>query len=85
MDYDSIRTYCLSLKSAIEDIQWGNDLLFRIGGKIFAGMNLTPPHQLSFKCTPDLRDGVFQVNEEGEGGALMDRLRSGASEIDKKP
>ena len=84
MDYDSIWTYCLSLRHATQDIQWGNDLLFRIGG-IFAGMNLNPPHQLLFKCTPDLRDGVFQVNEEGEGGALMDRLRRGASEIDKKP
>jgi predicted DNA-binding protein (MmcQ/YjbR family) len=61
MDYDSIRTYCLSLKNATEDIQWGNDLLFRIGGKIFAGMNLNPPHQLLFKCTPEVFDELIEV------------------------
>lgn len=53
MNLDSIRTYCLSLPHATEDIQWGNDLLFRISGKIFAGMSLDPPHSLSFKCTPE--------------------------------
>ena len=61
MNFDSIRTYCLSLKNATEDIQWGNDLLFRIAGKIFAGMNLDPPHQLSFKCTPEKFDELIEV------------------------
>jgi len=53
MNLDSIRNYCLSLPHATEDIQWGNDLLFRISGKIFAGISLDPPHSLSFKCTPE--------------------------------
>jgi predicted DNA-binding protein (MmcQ/YjbR family) len=61
MNYDSIRTYCLSFRHATEDIQWGNDLLFRIGGKIFAGMNLNPPHQLMFKCTPESFDELNEV------------------------
>lgn len=63
MDIDSIRNYCLSLPHATEDIQWGNDLLFRISGKIFAGMSLDPPHSLSFKCTP----GTFDELIEFEG------------------
>ena len=62
MDIDSIRSYCLSLPHATEDIQWGNDLLFRISGKIFAGMNLEPPHQLSFKCTPEKFDELIEVD-----------------------
>jgi len=53
MNLDSIRKYCLSLPHATEDIQWGNDLLFRISGKIFAGLSLEPPHSLMFKCTPE--------------------------------
>ena len=55
MDIDSIRNYCLSFPHATEDIQWGDDLLFRIAGKIFAGTGLTPPsaHRLTFKCTPE--------------------------------
>lgn len=61
MDIDSIRNYCLSLPHATEDIQWGNDLLFRISGKIFAGMSLDPPHSLSFKCTPEKFDELIEM------------------------
>lgn len=61
MDLDSIRTYCLSLPHATEDIQWGNDLLFRISGKIFAGISLDPPHSLSFKCTPEKFDALIEL------------------------
>ena len=61
MDIDSIRSYCLSLPHATEDIQWGNDLLFRIAGKIFAGMSLEPPHSLSFKCTPEKFDELIEL------------------------
>jgi len=57
---DWIRNYCLSLPHATEDIQWGNDLLFRISGKIFAGMSLDPPHSLSFKCTPEKFDELIE-------------------------
>ena len=55
MDIDSLREYCLSFAHATEDIKWGNDLLFRVGGKIFAAMDLEPApvHRLSFKCTPE--------------------------------
>src|SRR5207247_6677335 len=55
MDIETIREFCLSLPYATEDIQWGNDLLFRVGSKIFAAVNLEPsPHpRLSFKCTPE--------------------------------
>jgi predicted DNA-binding protein (MmcQ/YjbR family) len=60
MNLDSIRNYCLSLPHATEDIQWGNDLLFRISGKIFAAMSLDPPHSLSFKCTPETFDELIE-------------------------
>ena len=61
MNIDSVRSYCLSLPHATEDIQWGNDLLFRIAGKIFAGMSLDPPHSLSFKCTPEKFDELIEL------------------------
>lgn len=61
MNIDSVRSYCLSLPHATEDVQWGNDLLFRIAGKIFAGMNLDPPHSLSFKCTPEKFDELIEL------------------------
>ena len=29
--------YCRSLPRATEDVKWGNDLVFSVGGKMFAG------------------------------------------------
>jgi len=31
MDLDSIRAFCLARPGATEDIQWQDDLLFRVG------------------------------------------------------
>ncbi len=31
-----LRTHCLSLPHATEQIQWGDHLLFKIGGKMYA-------------------------------------------------
>ena len=62
MNIDSIRKYCLSLPHATEDIQWGNDLLFRISGKIFAGMSLETPHSLMFKCTPEKFEELIELD-----------------------
>jgi predicted DNA-binding protein (MmcQ/YjbR family) len=54
MDIETLRRYCLSLPHATEGLQWGNDLLFRIGGKIFAVVALErTPICISFKCTPE--------------------------------
>jgi predicted DNA-binding protein (MmcQ/YjbR family) len=55
MDLESIRKFCLSLPHATERVQWGNDLLFCIGGKMFAvaGLDAKYPTKLSFKCTPE--------------------------------
>ena len=54
MDLEGIRRYCLSLPHSTEGVQWENDLLFRISGKIFAVASLenTPVH-IAFKCTPE--------------------------------
>ncbi|MCI0612188.1 MmcQ/YjbR family DNA-binding protein, partial [bacterium] len=54
MDFESIRKFCLSLTGVTEDIQWEKDLLFRIGGKMFAVIGLEPePDNVAFKCTPE--------------------------------
>ena len=55
MDIESIRKFCLSLPHADEKVQWGNDLLFRVGEKMFAVAALEPSHgvALSFKCSPE--------------------------------
>ncbi len=55
MDLEQIRKYCLSMPHATERVQWGNDLLFCIGEKMFAVAGLDPKYKakLSFKCTPE--------------------------------
>jgi predicted DNA-binding protein (MmcQ/YjbR family) len=52
MDIDWVRHYCLSLPHTTEKIQWEDNLVFKVGGKMFAVMPLERGHQwLSFKCT----------------------------------
>ena len=54
MNLDSLREYCLSLPDATENIQWGADLVFKIGGKMFTVASTEPAEtKVSFKCTPD--------------------------------
>jgi predicted DNA-binding protein (MmcQ/YjbR family) len=51
---DWIRRHCLSFPHATEQVQWGNDLLFKVAGKMFAATPLEPTAVvLSFKCTPE--------------------------------
>jgi predicted DNA-binding protein (MmcQ/YjbR family) len=52
MDVDWVREVCLSFPGATEQIQWGSDLLFKVGGKMFAVTPLEPaPVCLSFKAS----------------------------------
>jgi predicted DNA-binding protein (MmcQ/YjbR family) len=55
MDIETVRTYCLSFPHATEKVQWGNDLVFKIAGKMFAVVVLegASPYCLSFKCTEE--------------------------------
>jgi predicted DNA-binding protein (MmcQ/YjbR family) len=54
MNIEWVRQFCLSLPHATEQIQWGNDLLFKVGGKMFAAVPLEPARVfLTFKCTPE--------------------------------
>ena len=54
MNVDALREVCLSFPGATEQIQWGNDLLFKVGGKMFAATPLEPaPVCLSFKASPE--------------------------------
>jgi predicted DNA-binding protein (MmcQ/YjbR family) len=53
MNVDAIRELCLGFPSATENLQWGDDLCFKIGGKIFVTLGLDNP-RLCFKCTPEI-------------------------------
>src|SRR5271168_4329873 len=55
MDIEAIRQYCLALPATTEKIQWGADLVFKVGGKMYAAVVLDDRKlgQLSFKSTPE--------------------------------
>jgi predicted DNA-binding protein (MmcQ/YjbR family) len=52
MTNDAIRTHCLSLPHTTEVVQWGDHLLFKVGGKMFCIITLDG-HECSFKCDPE--------------------------------
>ena len=53
MTIETVRQICRALPAVTEDVKWGNDLCFCVSGKMFAVMNLEPPHSIAFKCTPE--------------------------------
>jgi predicted DNA-binding protein (MmcQ/YjbR family) len=54
MDIDWIRDLCLSFPKTTEQIQWGDDLVFKVAGKIHAVTVLKPARiWLSFKVSPE--------------------------------
>ena len=54
MSADWIRAHCMSLAHATEQVQWGDDLVFKIGGKMYA-IAVLVPHKtvMSFKASPE--------------------------------
>jgi predicted DNA-binding protein (MmcQ/YjbR family) len=53
VNVDQIRQYCLSFPATTENLQWGDDLCFKIRGKIFSIVGLDHP-RMCFKCTPEM-------------------------------
>jgi predicted DNA-binding protein (MmcQ/YjbR family) len=52
MHLDSIRAFCLAFPGATEKLQWGDNLCFKVRGKIFAILGLDEG-QICFKCAPE--------------------------------
>jgi predicted DNA-binding protein (MmcQ/YjbR family) len=64
MDLDAIRAFCLSFPRATENLQWGEELCFKVGGKLFAVVGLgSVPQRITFKCSPE----TFAEFTEREG------------------
>ncbi len=66
MNIEELQELCLSFPHATEDVKWGNDLCFSVGGKMFCATGLDQASsQISFKCTPEKfaelieRDGII--------------------------
>jgi predicted DNA-binding protein (MmcQ/YjbR family) len=80
MNVEAIREFCLAFPQATENLQWGDDLCFKVGGKIFAIVSLDNP-RLCFKCTPETfaelieREDIHPAPYVGRyKWAMLDRL-----------
>ena len=64
-DVEWIRKLCLSFPDVTEDMPWGDDLCFKVRGKIFTGMVLSDGRfpRITLKCAP----GAFHELLEIEG------------------
>ena len=60
MTIDTIRQICRAFPGVTEDVKWGQDLCFCVSGKMFAAMDLNPPHGIGFKCTPEDFGGLVE-------------------------
>lgn len=49
---DPLVEFCRSLPGVTEDVKWGHDLIFSVGGKMFAGFQLPDYEPLAFKTDP---------------------------------
>ena len=65
MSAEWIKEHCLSLKGAVEEVQWETSLLYKVGGKMFviASMLQTSQLLLSLKADPE----AFAELTEREG------------------
>lgn len=53
MKGEKIRRLCLAQPGATENVQWGEDLVFKVGGKMFLCMNANLKEKVSFKVPQD--------------------------------
>ena len=62
-DVEWIRKLCLSLPDATENIQWAEDLCFKVRGKLFTIVDLSQGSlaPVCLKCTPEKFDELLEV------------------------
>lgn len=54
MELEWVRDFCLGFHGATEQVQWGNNLVLKVGGKMFAVLALEPAATvLAFKCSAE--------------------------------
>lgn len=61
MDPKKLQAFCRTLPGATEDIKWGDNLVFSVGGKMFAGFHVDEGIPVGFKCS----DEDFEALTEG--------------------
>jgi predicted DNA-binding protein (MmcQ/YjbR family) len=74
MNVEFLRNFCKKLPAATEDIKWGKDLCFSVGGKMFCVTSLEGPFAASFKV-PDEEFETFAGQEGFSPAPYMARAK----------
>jgi predicted DNA-binding protein (MmcQ/YjbR family) len=53
MDIETLQKICKSFPAVTEDVKWGHDLCFSIGGRMFCVAGLESPFKCSFKVSDE--------------------------------
>jgi predicted DNA-binding protein (MmcQ/YjbR family) len=63
MDLEAIRRFCLRLPHVTEQVQWGDDLVFKVGDKMFLVAALEPSkHALSLKVSAEAFEQLQEID-----------------------
>jgi predicted DNA-binding protein (MmcQ/YjbR family) len=64
-DVEWIRKLCLSLPDTTENIQWAEDLCFKVRSKLFTIVDLSQGNlaPVCLKCTPEKFDELLEVED----------------------
>lgn len=57
---DPLLDFCRSLPGTTEDVKWGNDLVFSVGGKMFATFEMPDGESIGLKVAPDVFEALVQ-------------------------
>src|SRR4029077_20198096 len=62
-DVEWIRELCLSFPDVTEDMPWGDDLCFKVRGRIFTGMVLSDGRfpRVTLKCAPETFHELLEI------------------------
>lgn len=57
----SLKDFCRALPGTTEDIKWGDDHVFSVGKKMYAGFDVDSEEEFGFKCDPEDQMRLIQI------------------------
>lgn len=86
MNIEEIRDYCLSKTGAEETFPFGDDtLVFKIGGKMFALINLSGTPEINLKCDPAKAISLREEHNFVTPGYHMNKKHWNTVKADRAP
>ena len=83
MDPEKVRNYCLKHEAADESFPFGeNTLVFKVMGKMFCLMSMTPPWSINLKCDPEKAIELRERNASVRPGYHMNKQHWNTIDLD---